>query len=250
MRNRIEKKGEEISRELSTIWGEVNARIKMKETEIAAKIQVLEAKVSEVEKLFKELIPGSGIPFNTEKLNSVKEQIYVDIPNVKLTWRVDELKDCINRMCHCEQQILVYNEDTRYQLEWSKCELRSGDNQIHRPWGIATNPMNENIYIADQSNNSVEIFSREGEWIRSIKEDDDDMKNPENILFHDQSIYVQCSTSVLKFNESEKEKYKSYDFSLGGICTDNIHIYVGTYNGMNLIVLTLDLIEKNRISQD
>ena len=76
------------------------------------------------------------------------------------------------------------------------------------------------------------------------------MESPENILFHNQSIYVQCDTAILKLNESteKKQKSKSYDFYLGGICTDNIHIYVGKYSGMNIIVLTLDLIEENRIS--
>ena len=48
----------------------------------------------------------------------------IDIPNVKLTWRVNELEDCINRMCRCEQQILAYKEDTRFQLKWSKCEWK------------------------------------------------------------------------------------------------------------------------------
>ena len=137
---------------------------------------------------------------------------------------------------------------TQYQLEWSKCEYGIGDNQLYNPWGIATNPMNENIYVADQWNRRVQIFSREGEWIRSVK--DEEMQYPENILFHNQSIYVQCRTAILKLNEftEKKEKSKSYDFDLGGICTDNIHIYVGQWKGMNLIVLTLDLIEENRIS--
>ena len=151
-------------------------------------------------------------------------------------------------MCRCDQQILVYNKDTRYQLKWSKCEEGRGNNQLYHPWGIATNPMNENIYVADKWNHRVQIFIREGEWIRSVK--DDEMKYPENILFHNQSIYVQCDTAILKLNESteKKEKYKSYDFILRAICTDNIHIYVGQWEGMNLIVLTLDLIEENRIS--
>ena len=76
------------------------------------------------------------------------------------------------------------------------------------------------------------------------------MKNPQNIIFLNQSIYVQCSSAILKLNESteKKEKSKSYDFYLRGICTDNIHIYVGQWKGMNIIVLTLDLIEENRIS--
>ena len=249
MRSLIEKKEEEIIQELDAIWKEVNTRMEKRKTDIQTKIGVLDAKAKEMEQLFTELNPGSGPLLNiSEKLNSVRREMNIDIPNVKLTWRVDELKDCINRMCRCDQQILVYNEDTRYQLKWSKCEKGRGDNQLNNPWGIATNPMNENIYVADQSNHRVQIFSREGEWIRSVKYDE--MKSPENILFHNQSIYVQCDRVILKLNESteKKEKSKSYDFNLRGICTDNIHIYVGQWKGMNLIVLTLDLIEENRIS--
>ena len=108
--------------------------------------------------------------------------------------------------------------------------------------------MNVNIYVADQWNHRVQILSREGEWIRSVK--DDEMKYPQNILFHNQRIYIKCIAAILKLNEStgKKEKSKSYDFDLRGICTDNIHIYVGQWKGMNLLVLTLDLIEENRIS--
>ena len=212
------------------------------------KLETIEEYRKGMENIFRELNPTSS-PFSqiSDAIDSVKREMDIDIPNVKLTWRVDELKDCINRMCQCDQQILVYNEDTRYQLKWSKCDRGSGDNQLYYPWGIATNPMNENICVADQWNHRVQIFSREGEWIRSVK---DEMEYPRNILFHNQSIYVQCSKAILKLNESteKKEKSKSYDFSLRGICTDNIHIYVGQWLGMNLIVLTLDLIEENRIS--
>ena len=61
---------------------------------------------------------------------------------------------------------------------------------------------------------------------------------------------MECDRAILKLNEftEKKEKSKSYDFDLSCICADYIHIYVGQLEGMNLIVLTLDLIEKNRIS--
>ena len=252
MRNLIKQKEEAIIRELENIWEEVNARIERKKTETQKKIRELERKKREIDKMILELNPTeTQFPLQfSEAIERAKKEMDIDIPNVKLTWRVDELKDCINRMCRCDQQILVYNEDTRYQLKWSKCEEGRGDNQLNDPFGIATNPMNENIYVADQSNHRVQIFSREGEWIRSVK--DDEMENPLNIIFHNQSIYVQCDRAILKLNESteKKEKSKSYDFYLGSICTDNIHIYVSQWKGMNLIlvVLTLDLIEENRIS--
>ena len=249
MRSLIEKKEESIIRELDAIWEEVYGRMEKKKSETQKKLETIGEYRKGMENIFRELNPTT-IPLSqiSDAIDSVKREMDIDIPNVKLTWRMNELKECINRMCRCDQQILVYNEDTRYQLKWSKCEEGRGNNQLYLPCGIATNPMNENIYVADQWNHRVQIFSREGEWIRSVK--DDEMKYPRNILFHNQSIYVQCNTAILKLNESteKKEKSKSYDFSLRGICTDNIHIYAGQCEGMNLIVLTLDLIEEKRIS--
>ena len=251
MRNLIEKKEESIIRELDTIWEEINSRIEKKKTEIQRHIRELESKKKEMVEILRKFNPTeTQFPQVSEAIERAKNEMDIDIPNVKLTWRVDELKDCINRVCRCstDQQIRKYNEDTRYQLEWSKCEEDIGHNPLYRPWGVATNPMNENIYVADQWNHRVHTFSREGECIRSVK--DGVMKNPENILFHNQSIFVQCHRAILKLNEStgKKQKSKSYDFYLGGICTDNIHIYVSQCNEMNLIVLSLDLIEENRIS--
>ena len=147
-----------------------------------------------------------------------------------------------------QSKVNSFREDTQFQLKWSKCEFGRGYNQLNCPWGISTNPVNDNIYVADKWNNRVQIFSIEGELIRSVR--DEEMNQPYNILFHDQSIYVQCYRAILKLNESteKREMSKSYDFYLRGICTDNIHIYVGNRDGMNLIVLTLELIEEDRIS--
>ena len=249
MRNLVEKKEESILRKLDTIWEEVNARMEKKKTEIQKDIRELETKKTEMVEILRKLNPTeTQYPQISGAIERAKNEIDIDIPNVKLTWRMAELKDCINRMCRCDQQILVYNEDIRYQLKWSKCEEGRGENQLDHPWGIATNPMDENIYVADEWNDRVQIFFREGECIRSVK--DNEMKNPQNILFLNQSIYVQCRNAILKMNKSNerKEKSKSYDFFLRGICTDNIHIFVGKYSGMNIIVLTLDLIEENTIS--
>ena len=248
MRSLIETKEEAIIRELNAIWEEVNSKLERKKIETQKVIEAIETLRKEMEKKFRKILTSIQLNQISEQIEKAKSEMDIDIPNVKLTWRVDELKDCINRMCRCDQQILVYNEDTQYQLKWSTGNCGDGDNQLCSPWGIATNPMNDNIYVADKSNHRVQIFSREGEWIRSVK--DEEMKYPQNILFHNQSIYVLCNRAILKLNAftEEKEKYKSYYFNLGGICTDNIHIYVGQCEGMNLIVLNLDFIEENRIS--
>ena len=249
MRSLIETKEEEIIRELDDVWEKVNTKVEEKKLETQKLIEEMETLKLEMELKIKKLNSKSNTEIKiSDKIDLVKREMDSNIPNVKLSWRMDELKYCIDRMCRCDQHTLVYNKDTRHQLEWSKCEKGKEDNQLYGPWGITTNPMNDNIYVADLSNNKVQIFSREGEWIRSVK--DEEMKNPEKIIFHNQSIYVQCRTTILKLTEfpEKKEKSKSYSFDLRGICTDNIYIYVGVRKGMNLIVLTLNLIKENRIS--
>ena len=254
----IEKKEEQTIRELDAIWEQVKVRFDNKKKETQKTIEEIKMHNSEMQKyydkmenLFKgmneSLAPLTQLKVS-EKIDSVLRKMDISIPYVKVTWRIDELKEAITRMCRCEEQIISYKEGTPYQLKWGNCERGKGENQLEEPCGIATNSMNGNIYVTDRPSNRIQTFSKEGEWIRSVK--DVELINPENILFRNKSIYVQCNTTILKLNESivKKEKSKSFDFGIWGICTDNNHIYVGRYKGMCLIVLTLDLIEENRIT--
>ena len=106
MRSLIEKKEEEIIRELDSIWAEVNTRMEKKKTEIQKEIEDIEACKLEMEKKFKKLNPTSKPKIDIwDSIDSVKREMDIDIPNVKLTWKVGELKDCINIMCRYDQQI-------------------------------------------------------------------------------------------------------------------------------------------------
>ena len=249
MRDLIAKKEERIIRELDAIWGEVNIRIDNKKKEIHKKIQGIEAQRDKLLELLKDLDPETTpLPQISEKIESVKREMSIDIPYVKVSWKIDELKASINLMCRCEQQIITYNEGTSYKLEWSKCGIGNGDNQIQEPWGIATNSINGNIYVTDRASNRIQVFSMKGEWIRTIKSEG--MILPVNITILDESAYVQCWKSILKLNKytDQNEISKSYDFCLGSICTDKNRIYAGKFPGMSLIVLTLDLVEENAIT--
>ena len=208
MRSLIEKKEEEIIGELDTIWEEVNIRME-KKIVTQEDIREFESKKKEIDQILRRLNPNvTQFSQFSEAIESAKREIDKSIPNVKLTWRVDELKDCINRMCRCDQQILVYNEDTWYQLKWVMCKEGRGGNQLYCPWSIATNPKNDNIYVADNGNDRVQIFSRNGKWIRSLK--DYEMKNPKSILFYNQSIFVQCNRAKKHFmNGTEDVSYVS-----------------------------------------
>lgn len=255
MRDLISKKEEETIRELDSIWKEMSIRIDEKMEETQKKIEEIEkherdmiAIYGKMEVLFKDVQHNlSPLTQITEAVESVKRDVDIPIPYLKLTWRLDELRDSINTMCRCERQI---REDfpSPYQLKWSKCEEGPGETELCAPCGIAINPRNDSIYVADNWGHRVQIFSREGEWVRTLK--DTQMVKPEHILFLAKSLYVQCDTRMIKFNElfDEIERYKFYGFSLRGICTDRARVYVGNYSGMKIISLTLDLVEDKQIT--
>ena len=248
LRNIIEKKEEELIRELDLVWKDVNAKISTEKENLLKEIDQVESYKKELEKVLSLQNTKNEPLFDiSEEFDSIKREMDIEVPNVKMTWRVDELQDCIYRMCFCEQKVIIYTADTQHQLEWSGCERGEGYDQLNGPWGVAINSRNDNIYVADGDNDRIQIFSKDGLPIRCIQ--DNELKWPEHILFHDRSIYVQCNSAILKLNgiTEKKDYFKSYYFSISGLCTDSNHIFVGNHTELNLFMLTLDLIEESRI---
>ena len=119
MRNLIEKKEISIIGELENILCEVNAGVEKKIIETQKHIRELEFKIDGILRKFNPT--ETHFSELSEAIESPKREMDIDIPNVKLTWRVNELKDCINRMCRC------------------------GYTQLYLPSGIATKSKNGNM---------------------------------------------------------------------------------------------------------
>ena len=253
MREVISRKEEEVIRELDAIWDSVSVGIERKKQEIQNKIREIEKRDQEIREKYEEmksLFQDINEPFAlpafanvSNGINSLKQKMDISIPYVKVTLRLDELKESMKIMFSCEQRS---KEDISYKLKWCKGEKY----QLHSPHGIAISSLNNNIYVTDRHYNPdrIQIFSKEGELIRTFKHNE--LIKPENILFLTESIYVQCEERIVQFNESSEkiEKWKSYAFPLRGICTDKSSIFVGNHRGMKLIKLTADLTEEKQIT--
>ncbi|KAI6647901.1 hypothetical protein LOD99_8362 [Oopsacas minuta] len=204
---------------------------------------------SELEKLFQDLDPSLPNPLDKipEAIESVKREMNIDIPFINLNCKVRELRESINTLFSCDQRIVKFEENTPIQLKWSSCDRGKQDNQLYNPCGIVIDSINDEIYVTD-SIHRVQIFSRNGEWVNSFK--DEVMADPENILILHNSILVQCRNRIVKFNKStlKRESHKTYEYQLSCICNDNTHIYVGEYRNMKLTVLTSEMNEEKRIS--
>ena len=88
MKQLIDLKEEEVLRELDVIWEEVNERKEKKRQEIEKNVKDI--------KLNPTAIPTLEF---TESFESVQKEMDIEIPFVKLTWRVDELRDSIHTLC-------------------------------------------------------------------------------------------------------------------------------------------------------
>ena len=178
----------------------------------------------------------------------MRQELDVDIPFVSLTWRLNELRDCIDGMCVCEAKDVKFRNDIPISLKWSCGEKGKGEHQLFDPRGITIDVMSDRVYVACHDPNKVQIFSRNGERIECLK--NDKMIDPEYLLCLNSSLFVQCHKDILLFNTSTLllQSYRHYDYSLSGICTDNTLVYVGHCRKMKLCVLSQQLEDNNDIT--
>ena len=249
MKQLIDEKSQLILRQLEAIWDEANHRLNQKREEVNRKIEKINKCKSEMQELFDSLPPTlpSFLEQIPEAIESVRREVNIDVPYVKLSWRVNELRKCVEGMCVCEDRVVKFRDDIPIALEWSSCDGGEQENQLFRPWGISTDSINDRICVADRNTHKVQIFSGNGEWIKCLK--DEFLYLPENTLTLHNSMFVQCYRNILKLNNStfERESHKYYQDTLSGICTDNTHIFVGDYHEMKLIMLSLELKEEKTI---
>ncbi|KAI6655527.1 hypothetical protein LOD99_2026 [Oopsacas minuta] len=107
----IKIQSENVLRELNTIWLEVNELIESKREEIQNKIEETNKHKEAMDDIFLHYNQDST-PINeiSERIESMKKEMDIDIPFVRLNWEIEELRESIINMCSCEQQILTLNK--------------------------------------------------------------------------------------------------------------------------------------------
>ena len=196
MKQLIEDRAQLVIRELEGIWDQANTRMNNKREEVNKKIEEINIQKKKLEDLFKDLSPTvSPISEIDKAINTVRREMDIDIPYVKLSWRASELRESIQRLCTCEQLNVRYREDTNVRVKWGTCGRGKGDKELWYPWGVAIDSMNSRIFVADRDAHRIQIFSINGDWVQSLK--DKQMKQPRNINFILNSVFVQCDNSIV-----------------------------------------------------
>ena len=249
MKTRIDNRTMDILKDLDAVWENVNTLVTEKRDEIEKTIAELNRHNAEMEILFKRHNQHHSLLAQiSESIGSMRQKLDVDIPFVSLTWRLRELRDCIDGMCVCETKDVKLRNDIPISLKWSCGEGGNGEHQLYDPRAISIDVMNDRVYVACCIPSKVQIFSRNGEWIECLK--NDKMIQPEYLLCLNNSLFVQCNRDILRFNTStlQLQSNRHYGYYLSGICTDNTLVYVSQWGKMKLCVLSQELEDRNEIT--
>ena len=248
MKTRIDNRTMDILKDLDAVWENVNTLVTGKRDEMVKTIAELNRHKAEIEKLFKRHNQHPSQTQLSESISSMRQELDVDIPFVSLTWRLSELRDCVDGMCVCETKDVKLRKDIPISLKWSCGEYGNGEHQLIDPCGICIDVMNDRVYVACRIPDKVQIFSRNGEWIECLK--NDKMIDPEYLLCLNNSLFVHCYRDILRFNTStlHLQSNRNYGHYLSGICTDNTLVYVSQYSKMKLCVLSQELEDRNEIT--
>ena len=102
MKHLIDKKSDELLKELDDVLKEVNKK-KKKKSKVVQNLK----EIQEHQKAMKDLLCKMDPSFTlmtevSEKVETIKKEIDTEIPVVKLIWKVNALRDSINNMCSCK----------------------------------------------------------------------------------------------------------------------------------------------------
>ena len=249
MKTRIDNRTMDIIKQLDAVWERANTRVTQKRDEMEKTIAELNKHRAHMETLFsKHNQHPSSLAQIDDSISSMRQELDVDIPFVSLSWRLSELRDCIDGMCVCETKDVTLRNDLPLSLKWSCGERGEEENQIYHPRGVAIDEMNDRVYVACYNPSKVQIFSMNGGWIKCLK--NEQMIHPEYLLCLNDSLFIQCDKSILLINISTLQlmSHREYEYSISGICSDNNLIYVSQYSQMKLSVLSLELEDNNEIT--
>ena len=249
MKTRIDNRTMDVIKQLDAVWERANTLVTQKRDEMENTITELTRHRADMETLFKRHNQHpSYLAQIDDSICSMRHELDVNIPFVSLSWRLSEPRDCIDGMCVCETKDVTLRNDLPLSLKWSCGEGGKEENQIYGPWGVAIDVMNDRVYVACRYSNRVQIFSMNGGWIKCLK--NEQMIKPEYLLCLNDSLFIQCYSSILLINISTLQlmSHREYEYSLSGICTDNNLIYVSQYDEMKLSVLSLELEDNNEIT--
>lgn len=161
----------------------------------------------------------------------------VEVPEIELKWNLNQAQECVAYVCEISQRKHPYTY--RRSTQWSLGQEGAEPGQLKSPWGLAIDPESENVYIADCVNNRVQIFDREGVYVRHINLPE---PHPRYVVINGPDCYISCDNSVFRLKKENCEVICSLKVNtdIRGLDKYNDKLYVCEMDDYYVYVFTSD----------
>ena len=148
------------------------------------------------------------------------------IPSVWLMWCDGWLEGGMAGLCRLCEGVSYVN---RHNPVWSGVNGGEGQMEIHTPLGLSIDRDNGDIFVCDLDANRIQVFSKEGNYSRTIKPQG--MTFPFSITVSLHHLFVSCEYpfSIYKLDKVSGDilRYVITDYVMCGLSVDTDTLYAG-----------------------
>ena len=185
-----------------------------------------------------------------ETIDKIQSQIdniltdQVEVPEIELKWNSNQAQEFIDNFCEILQLKHPYNY--RRTSVWSSGKEGVGQDELKSPFGLTIDPETDLIYVADCTNNRIQVFSDEGVYINTINLT---APHPRSLVIHGPYCYITCDLWILKLQKSNGAVVSSQKVKneIRGLNLYKEELFVCELEDYYVYVFSLDLVTVKKI---
>ena len=108
------------------------------------------------------------------------------LEGIKLSWNISEFENALNNVCVIHNSVPQQNKESNFE-SFTRCREGHLPGELHGPRGLAIDPL-DNIYISDQYNKRIQIFSKTGDYLHHFG--DEHLTGPWSVAVSGDNAYV------------------------------------------------------------
>ena len=168
------------------------------------------------------------------------------IPSVWLEWHDGWLEGGMAGLCRLCESVSYVN---RHNPVWSGVDSGMGQMEIYDPFDLSIDRENEDIFVSDCAADRIQVFSKEGNYSRTIEPQG--MPSPISITVSLHHLFVSSNNSyVYKLDKVSGDILcrVETDYIMLGLSADTDTLYVGMYGANSISHLSVEDLGSVRIT--
>ena len=159
------------------------------------------------------------------------------IPSVWLEWHDGWLEGGMAGLCRLCEGVSYVN---RHNPVWSGVDREEEQMAIYYPSGLSIDRENGDIFVCDFVANRIQVFSKEGNYSRTIEPQG--MSYPDSITVSLHHLFVSSGQSIYKLDKVSGDILCRVEWVYGtfGLSADTDTLYVGIYGDNSISHLSVE----------